>query len=427
MRDGVNVSLKLSGICKGRSCRKQAPAPARPTTKRPDSDEDTLPRGVNIVRIFQKRSVRPCDEKGGRAYVEYRVKTTGDVMAWISHTEAELANAGLVDKYEASYARRIANEKTALELKWMQCGAGDCGKWRIVSAAEQRNCLHQKWYCSMNKDGRKNACSKPQDKRATWPSVLAQNPEMCKDDEDVTVASLATPGATEGGYGDALDLEPDALEPDALVPDDVEDESSSEDEVPVSVEEEQDAEIPPSTPSGVHPSAATPPPFAARARLVAGLQQRDEWRRQQLAPSATAPQQPPMAAYAEDVKSLAFDPESGGNAELNWLIEVMKLKTAPDSCMLGRIRAVENALRMESVDSIGLQGRIHACMTMFAFLQTEKKVAGPASNASLETRIADLERFVFGATYSLPTGSKNKSHFSTRIGALVIAVEKLHN
>ena len=109
------------------------------------------------------------------------------------------------------------------------------------------------------------------------------------------------------------------------------------------------------------------------------------------------------------------------NAQVNRLIYELALGTDREACLLDRILAVEKALCMESVESIGLLGRIFACKMFYRFLQLEKGLVGLSRGQTLAARIAKLERQL---------GESPPADFSTyfcyRIEHLERAVDKLY-
>lgn len=468
------VMLKCKGIHKQqRACHasgKHAPGkqPAkRAVSKAPKRNDWRLAPGVGIVKIYDKR----LDEKELTCtWVDYRVKDTGGQMLWITDTEAEHADQEMVDKFEENYTKRIAKQQEALALVWLQCCATGCSKWRVVTAGEKRkyDAGDEAWYCLENKDRRKNVCSKPQDARATWPAVLKEHPEMKpaaedSDDENVTVASLATPLAGQdkpaGNSGDAMEQKDP---PGEIEPDDVEDEESGfEDEVD---DEKEEAACKAAKAEMAAANACRPKPASSpRQRLVAGIEQRQELHRERLAPPVNtaqptaaemaaarlkldaaparpaapdtpAPVKPPpgykcrppapvqahlpaaagkapaapappaaqpaplyLQAYKADVESLAWHPRAiNANETVNGMIYDLALGTNRDACLLDRVQAVEKALLMESVESVGLMGRIFACKMLHHFLRMEKGLVGlqVGKGQTLAARIVNIERQV---------------------------------
>lgn len=439
------VILKLTGVGKVGQMRKAPPRaigkkpvkhPSKNRCSKRSSNDYKLPDDVSIAKIFEKR--RDDTDGACNTWAEYRVRTTAGHMLWIADTEAEYAEPDMVDRFEENRRKREARQEGAVTLKWLQCCATGCRKWRIVTEDEKRkyDAGQEAWYCLDNKDHRKNVCFKPQDRRASWPAVLEQNPEMCnaeadkadRDDEDVTVASLATPA--QAAPAAAAAVSSSANEPAAMdvEPDDVED-AKGETASKGGPREEQASGAAPPTPVAARRSLS-------RAEIISDLERRRDWQRRNMhdhpeagedvaAPApAPAPAAAPLRlqAYKADIEWLAWHPRSmNASAELNTLILNLGLQVEPSLCLLDRLLAVETWLRMESVDSVGLRGRAFACKMLYQFLTMEKNLVGLfRAGHSLEARVAHLENQL-GVKPHTPTG-----YFGYRIEDLMKAFDKLY-
>ena len=58
---------------------------------------------------------------------------------------------------------------------WVQCDL--CDKWRRLPPGEEYENLPDKWFCSMNPDGLRNTCEKPQERMRQGAVEKARNAE----------------------------------------------------------------------------------------------------------------------------------------------------------------------------------------------------------------------------------------------------------